>query len=225
MELRPAAGRPVDAGADIDIRTLASGELAAAVALLAEGMGDNPLHVKVFGADPQRRHRRLQRLLGQLVAHVHSNGALLGACVHGELVGVLGTMKPGRCHPPRQEILRMAGSIVAVNPPIGVWRVYRWLSAWTHNDPREPHAHVGPLAVSPGWRRRGIGRALMIKCCARRDVLGEVAWLETDLAINVAFYETLGYVVFRRESVLGVPNWFMRRKPGMCGPSHFLLAK
>ncbi len=210
----PASRLSADAGPHVAIRPLAPGGMGAAAALLAESMRDNPVHVKAFGADPQRRQRRLQRFFGQLLGHVHSNGTLLGACVRGELVGVLGVMRPGHCRPARREILRMAGMIIAGNSPLGVWRIHRWLSAWARHDPRQPHAHVGPLAVSPAWRRQGVARELMMRCCGRLDALGEVAWLETDLAINVAFYETLGFVVVRREPVLGVPNWFMRRNAG-----------
>ncbi len=225
MARQPASSRPGDASLSIAIRALGADELGAAVALLAEGMRDNPLHVKAFGPDPQRRQQRLRRFLGQLVAHVHSNGILLGACVHDdELVGVLGMMKPGRCRPARRDVLRMAGGIITNNPPLGVLRIQRWLSAWLRNDPLEPHAHIGPLAVSPAWRRQGVGRELMMQCCARLDALGAVAWLETDLASNVAFYGTLGYAVVRQESVLGVPNWFMRR-PGTWGQRHFSRAK
>jgi len=207
----PALEPLADADSPVAIRMLATDELGEAAALLAEGMRDNPLHVKAFGADPRRRYRRLRRFLGQLVAHVHANGSLLGACTHGEVIGVLGMLKPGRCRPTQWEILRMGGAIVAGNPPIGALRIHRWLSAWARNDPVEPHVHVGPLAVAPAWRRRGVARALMMQCCRHLDAHAEVGWLETDLAINVAFYETLGYVVVRRELTLGAATWFMRR--------------
>ncbi len=211
MARQPASHPAADAGLHPAIRVLAPEELDAAVALLAEGMRDNPMHVRAFGVDPLRRQQRLRRFLGQLVTHVHSNGVLLGASVHGELAGVLGMMKPGCCRPARREMLRMAGAIIASNPPLSALRIHRWLSTWTRNDPRGPHAHIGPLAVLPPWRRQGVGRELMMQCCMRLDALGEVAWLETDLAINVAFYETLGFVVVRHEPVLGVPTWFMGR--------------
>lgn len=207
----PASGPLVDAGSPMSIRMLVTDELGDATALLAEAMGDNPLHVKAFGTDPRRRYRRLRRLLGQLVTHVHANGSLLGACADGEVIGVLGMLKPGRCRPTPWEVLRMGGAIVVGNPPIGALRVLRWLSAWARNDPIEPHVHVGPLAVAPAWRRQGVGRALMMQCCRHLDAHAKVGWLETDLAINVTFYETLGYVVIRRELVLGVETWFMRR--------------
>ena len=38
-----------------------------------------------------------------------------------------------------------------------------------------------------------------------------VAYLETDKAINVTFYERQGFEVVAEEVVLGTPNWFMRR--------------
>ncbi|HET8941907.1 MAG TPA: hypothetical protein VFN13_07965 [Rudaea sp.] len=53
----------------------------------------------------------------------------------------------------------------------------------------------------------------MTECCRGLDAQAEIAWLETDLAINVTFYETLGFVVARCEPVLGVMTWFMRREP------------
>lgn len=180
-------------------------------------MLDNPLHVQAFGADPARRLRRLQRFLGLTVRHVRAHGILLGACAHGELVGVLGMMKPGGCRPTGLNALRFAVVIVTGNPPRGVWRIRRWLAAWARNDPAEPHWHIGPLAVLPAFRRRGVARRLVLHCCRHVDALVASAWLETDLSINAAFHETLGFAVIRHEPVLDVPNWFMRRPP-LAGP-------
>ena len=213
MKRPPAACQSAAAGFHVDIRALLPGELRTAVAILADGMRDNPLHVKAFGAEPQRRQRLLRRFLDHLVVYIRLHGSVLGAFVQGELVGVLGMLEPGRCRPAGMEALRFAGVIVAGNPPAGAWRIRRWLAVWTRNDPPEPHWHLGPLAVLPAYRRRGVGRRLMMRCCRHLDALAATAWLETDLAINAAFYETLGFVVTRREPVLGVPNWFMRR-PG-----------
>ncbi|HEY8587277.1 MAG TPA: GNAT family N-acetyltransferase [Rhodanobacter sp.] len=200
-----------DASFQVDIRVLSADELPAAATILAVGMGDNPLHVKVFGAEPQRRQRRLDQFLGHLVGYVQVNGRLLGAFVDGKLVGVLGMLEPGRCRPDWKETLGFARVVAASNPPTGVWRVGRWRAVWTRNDPSAPHWHLGPLAVAPAYRRRGVGRRLLAQCCEHLDVLAAAAWLETDLAINVAFYETLGFSVVRQESLLGVPNWFMHR--------------
>lgn len=128
---------------------VSSAQRAAAVLLLADAMGDNPLHIQAFGADPARRQRRLRRFMNPLLHHVQSHGALLGAHAQGELVGVLGMMRPGCCRPSAWAALRFAGVVVASNPPIGVWRIARWMAAWARHDPSELHWHIGPLRPAP----------------------------------------------------------------------------
>lgn len=202
-----------DARQDVAIRPLLRRELGAASSLLAVAMRDNPLHARAFGMEPLRRQQRVQRFLAPLLAHVSGNGEVLGAWMQGELVGVLGMLPPHRCRPSRMAAASLLASIMRANPPAGVWRILHWFVAWRRNDPVAPHAHIGPLGVLPAWRRQGIARALMLQCSRRLDALGTVTWLETDLATNVAFYETLGFVVACREPVLGAANWFMRREP------------
>ena len=192
-------------------------ELGAATAVLARGMLNNPLHVQVFGADPDRRGRRLWRFLGPLVAYVHANGMVMGAFAQGQMIGVLGMIRPGRCRPGPWDRLRIARAILASAPPSILLRIHLWLAAWARNDPDEPHWHIGPLAVLPENRRRGVGRQLMQHCCQHLDTLEATAWLETDLEINTGFYRAFGFEVVKKESVLGVPIWFMGRPP-TCNP-------
>lgn len=195
----------------VAIRALGPDELPAAAALLAAGMLHNPLHVKVFGADPDRRQRRLRRFLDPLTAYVHANGEVLGAHVQDELVGVLGMIAPGRCRPGLRERLSFARALLTAAPPPTLLRMQCWLAAWALEDPADPHWHIGPLAVQPEFRRRGIGRRLMTRCVEKVDAAGTMAWLETDLEINAEFYRTLGFVVAAKRNVLGVPVWFMSR--------------
>jgi len=196
-----------------EIRALVSAELSVAVGLLAQGMLDNPLHVVAFGADAGRRLRRLRGFLAPMLAYVDSHGTVLGAFSGSTLIGAMGMLAPGQCRPGWRQRWRIGLGIVRGNPPLGVLRIHRWLSSWLRQDPAEPHWHLGPLAVLPGWRRQGVGRALMERCCERLDREGTSAWLETDLAINVEFYRSLGFVVAHEQTVLGVTNWFMRREP------------
>ncbi|MEO6032628.1 MAG: GNAT family N-acetyltransferase [Burkholderiaceae bacterium] len=222
MKRAQSSPHRADVDLAIDITELVSGEQRSAAALvLADAMRDNPLHVQAFGADPARRRQRLWRFIDQLVRHVQSHGILLGAYAQGELIGVLGMMKPGGCRPSGLAALRFAGVIVTSNPPAGVWRIARWLAVWARHDPSELHWHIGPLAVVPACRRHGVGRRLMMHCCRHVDSLSAAAWLETDLAINASFYETLGFATIRHEPVLGVPNWFMRRAPVERGGASF----
>ena len=222
MTRQPASTGDTGDQLPVDIHELAPGDLRAAAAVLTQGMLDNPLHLRVFGDDSELRGRRLSRFLGPLVDYVHSNGIILGAYVQGELIGVLGMIKPGRCRPGLSDRLRIGISLLTGASPTTLWRLQRWLAAWARNDPDELHWHIGPLAVLPDYRRRGIGRRLMQCCCQRMDALEVTAWLETDLEINAGFYRTLGFDPVRMKPVLGVPTWFMRRAPILpaAQPSH-----
>lgn len=200
-------------GLPVAIRALKPDELRAATALLTRGMLSNPLHLKVFGVDPDHRKRRLSRFIGPLIAYVHSHGMVVGAFVQGQMIGVLGMIEPGYCRPRLIDRLHIARSILTSAPPTILLRIYRWLAAWARNDPKEPHWHIGPLAVLSENRRRGVGRQLMEFCCAQLDSLEAAAWLETDLEINAGFYRSFGFYVVREEPVLGVPVWFMSRPP------------
>ncbi|WP_289042460.1 GNAT family N-acetyltransferase [uncultured Aliiroseovarius sp.] len=198
---------------DHNQRRLRNDELGAATALLTQAMLDNPLHVRVFGSDAKSRQRYLSRFFGVLVAYVHANGKLLGTYAQGDLVGVLGMIRPNRCRPGWREKARFARGLLPYVPLPTLWRAYRWLTAWAHHDPVDPHWHIGPLAVHPTHQRQGIGRGLMKRCCAHLDADDKTAWLETDRDINVVFYRALGFTIARHEPVLGVPTWFMQRSP------------
>lgn len=52
--------------------------------------------------------------------------------------------------------------------------------------------------------------------------LAGTAYLETDTKIDVAFYETLGFLVITHELVSGVPDWFMSRPPLKAQPLHHM---
>lgn len=213
MTGQSASPSHADDGLSVDIRALMVNELHTGAAIVTHGMLNNPLHVKVFGSDPVYRRQRLSRFFGPLVSYVHSNGVILGAFAGRELIGVLGMIKPGRCRPGLGDRLSVAREIIPGISPFTLLRIHRWLSAWTSNDPNEPHWHIGPLTVLPEYQRRGIGRRLMLCCCQQMDALGATAWLETDLEINARFYRTLDFDLVSKKPVLGVPTWFMRRAP------------
>jgi predicted N-acetyltransferase YhbS len=91
-------------------------------------------------------------------------------------------------------------------------RVGQWLNAWAEHDPRDPHIHLGPLAVDAHLQGHGIGAAILTEHCRRLDADGALGYLETDKPENVRLYERFGYVVVAEAPVLSVPNWFMRRE-------------
>ncbi len=197
----------------LTIRTLARKEVAAAIGICARGMRDNPVHVRVFGTDPHRRRRRLERLFAGLLPWIQHRGSLVGAWSGPVLIGVLGLLPPGTCMPTRLDMLRLLPALARCHTPTGLMRVQRWLSAWAANDLPAPHWHLGPLAVEPGLQRRGVGSRLLQHCLAGAEGSAAALYLETDKPDNVVFYERRGFEVIATLPVLGTPTWLLRRQP------------
>jgi GNAT superfamily N-acetyltransferase len=196
----------------VEVGDLPAAEVPEAVAVLARGMRDNPLHVAAFGADPERRRRRLVRFF-RAFFRVMRTQTPLAAHDAGTLVGVTGIAPPGTCQPGILDELRLLPAVLTMGPATSA-RIMRWVAAWAAHDPTEPHSHLGPLAVDAHLQGRGIGTRILAEYCARLDRAGELAYLETDKPVNVRIYERHGFRVVGEERVIGVPNWFMRREPG-----------
>ena len=196
----------------VEVGELSAAEVPEAIGVLARGMRDNPLHVAAFGVDPERRRRRLERFFRAFFKVMKAQTPL--AAHDGRMiVGVTGIAPPGSCQPAILDELRLLPTVLAMGPATSA-RMMRWVGAWAAHDPREPHSHLGPLAVDAHLQGRGIGTRILAEYCARLDRAGEMAYLETDKPINVRIYERHGFRVIAEERVIGVPNWFMRRDPG-----------
>jgi len=200
-------------GSTVEVRDLWRSEFGAAVALLARGMRDNPLHVAAYGADPERRRRSIERTFSTLF-RVFGAQQPICALDRGTLVAVTGVAPPGTCQPTAVQIqrLRSLSNLVAIRPAAAV-RVGKWLASWGERDPDQPHSHLGPLAVDAHLQGRGIGSKIMNEYCLRLDARGDAGYLETDKRENVHFYERYGFAVVAQAEVIGVPNWFMIRPP------------
>lgn len=188
-------------------------ELPAAAALVARGMRDNPLCIAAFGPDEVRRGRALERFFRPVLRIVSRKGRILVAREGGRLLGVCAGAAPGRCRPSLGDNLRILPPLLLGNSFRTVGRILEWTGEWMRLDPEAPHAHLGPVAVDRGLQGRGVGSALLSEYCRGFDAAGAEAYLETDREINVAFYAKAGFAVVAERRVIGVPNWFMARKP------------
>lgn len=190
----------------LEIDALKFSEIAAAAGVLARGMRDNPNHIAIFGPDPGKRLRALERGFGAYF-RVATAQAPLCARLDGAVVGVAGVLAPGRCRLSATQKLRLIPSMATL--AVGdAWRAARVSGAWAARDPQEAHSHLGPVAVDEGLKGRGIGTRLMETYCTQLD---GPAYLETETARNVRFYERFGFEVVDEAEVLGHRNWFMWR--------------
>ncbi len=195
----------------LEILELTRSEADNAAAVLGRGMRDNPLHVRAFGANPDRREAALTRMFEALLRQYISKGEILGAFSSGTLIGVCGMVEPERCQLTTTEKLRLLPAIVAGSGLGGTVRVLSWTVAWSGQDPKEAHWHLGPVAIERHLQGKGVGTELLREFCSRMDASRSMAYLETDKRENVPFYERFGFQVAAEQQVLGVPNWFMTR--------------
>jgi GNAT superfamily N-acetyltransferase len=195
----------------IAIRELREHDLSSAVGIVARGMRDNPLHIAALGEDAELRGQRLIRLFTVALPLVFSKGHVLGAFDDGTLVGIAGMVAPGQCQPSFMEKLAFMPRLVPAVGGGAFTRVGRWMGAWAQHDLRQPHWHLGPVAVDAHLQGTGIGSRLMKEYCARLDRTHVAGYLETDKESNVRFYERFGFQTIGSTPVLNTPNWFMKR--------------
>jgi ribosomal protein S18 acetylase RimI-like enzyme len=195
----------------LEIDALASTEIAAAAGVLARGMRDNPNHIAIFGPDPAKRGRALERGFGSYLRVVSAQVPVC-ARLDGVVVGVAGVLPPGCCRLAPVQKLRLMPSMAGLTIA-DIWRASRVTRAWGARDPDEPHSHLGPVAVDEGFRGQGIGTRLIGAYCMQIDDAHVAAYLETETIRNVRFYERFGFETIGRANVLGNLNWFMWRSP------------
>ncbi|MEV4545609.1 GNAT family N-acetyltransferase [Micromonospora echinaurantiaca] len=195
----------------LEVRGLRPDERRLAGGLVARAMRDNPTTLAMCGADPFDRLAHMQPIW---TAFFHRPpGPAVGAFHRGCLVGVAGATPPGACvgstYGPRAA--PVAGG--PEPPPGDPGRADYVQATYAVNDLPEPHWHLGPVAVEPGFQGRGVGARLVRELTAVLDADGHDGWCETDTEANVRFYRALGWQAVRTVRVIGIPLWFLHR-PG-----------
>jgi ribosomal protein S18 acetylase RimI-like enzyme len=194
--------------ADFEVQWLkGTNQISQAAGVTARALRDSPSSVAISN-DPLVRLEMLYSAFGGMLAEARVAGVRQGDCV----LGVAGAVQPGRC----------IGSLLAPEvrtlnvPDSNATDADRFLysgSIMAVHDLLEPHWHVGPVGVEPGFQSMGIGRAAMKLLCDEFDEHRRLAWLETDKPENVRFYIALGFEVVAEEPMLTSRFWFMRREP------------
>lgn len=195
----------------ITIRGLNFADQAEAVAVLLRGMSDNPIHLQAFGADAGHRERALRAMFNAIMTRQLSRGIVLGAFYDGRLAGVSGMMPPGHCPSAMMGKISALSALVLGGGLRDSRQLLEWLDDWLETDAAVEHWHLGPIAVAPRLRGRGIGSRLIEECCAIIDSDGCAAYLENDRAENLRLLERFGFAATEAHAVLGVRNWFMLR--------------
>jgi ribosomal protein S18 acetylase RimI-like enzyme len=179
------------------------------IALLGRAYATNPINIAVFGKDNVRSNERLFSL-----ALKNMQGQTFVAELEDAIIGVVRIVKYPQCVYTKMEQLELMPKLLLASKSAKT-RFIEWRSAWDRLHPRENHYHFGFIAVLPEYQHRRIGSKMMGYCCRILDCEAEAGYLETDRAENLAFYYKFGFKVISELTVLGVPNWFMKRFPSL----------
>ncbi len=173
----------------------------------ARAMRDSPNSMAVSN-DPFVRLEMLYKTFDEMLGAARVAGVRRGNCV----LGAAGAVQPGRCI----DSMLPAPFRTLDAPSPSATDADRFLysgSVMAAHDLLEPHWHVGPVGVEPGFQGMGLGRAAMKLLCDEFDEHHRRAWLETDKPENVRFYLGLGFEVAEEVPMLTSRFWFMRREP------------
>ena len=193
---------------DVEVLWLTEADqIAQAAGVAARALRDDPDWMAVSD-DPLVRLELLYGTFAGTLRGARVAGVRRGAC----LLGVAAAVGPGHCVgarlPPEDRALE--------RPPEDATDADRFLhlrSVLAAHDLDEPHWHVGPVGVEPGFQSMGMGRAAMGLLCEEFDEHGRVSWLKTVKPRNVRFYVGLGFEVVEEVPMLSAHLWFLRRQP------------
>lgn len=178
--------------------------------VLTDAYLTNPINMAVFGGSGPEQARQNRALFSAILEMLE--GPRFVAVHEGSVVGYVQWVSYPGCRPSREKSAAIMPRLLTELADGVAPRLITWLRAWRERDPNAPHSHFGPIAVSPGRQGTGIGRLLMQHYCAQLDLTMENGYLETDRAENVGFYAKSGFEVTSEMELLGVRNWFMRRR-------------
>ena len=194
----------------VNVDRLERGAAAEAARVASHAFLTNPLHIAAFKGDTETLRKRQEAMYKAIFDHFP--GELLAARWGRPLVGVLGMTLWPDCEVGVVRGLTLMPRLLLVLRELTP-RVASWRSAWAAHHPKEPHWHLGPVAVLPRLQGQGVGSRLVQRFCDRVDQRRVPGYLETDKPENVRLYERFGFKVMEEAEVLGAPSWFMWREP------------
>jgi ribosomal protein S18 acetylase RimI-like enzyme len=186
------------------------GDLDALGAVLGRAYADDPVWSWVY---PQPdRSRRLGRMFRSLLCATRERGATVltdqaarGAAIwqrsDERSLGMVGNVRVGATMVATGARMRRGQAV---------------MRAIERRHPKEPHWYLAALGTDPAHQGEGIGSALVRHVTDELANTGEPAYLETETAANVPFYERHGFEVVGELDVPGGgPHlWLMWRSPG-----------
>ncbi|QDZ39329.1 GNAT family N-acetyltransferase [Euhalothece natronophila Z-M001] len=205
-------------------------EISVAATLLVSAFGSEPAAVALF---PNPRHRYHYQMITAkiLLSSIIPHGSVYGVTCHGELAGIAVWLPPSVNSGFKWRMTRYLLELVLVSLqfptalPKALWtqwrdravvrkvlRIKREIDTMTNG---QPYWYLKALATKAEFRGRGIAHHLLKQILTHCDQKQLEVWLDTTEAVNVSFYQRLGFeTVYETEAGKFLPSfWLMRRNP------------
>jgi ribosomal protein S18 acetylase RimI-like enzyme len=192
------------------IKTLQAEDISQTAVVAARAFSTDPLTVAVY-RERSDKESRMEATFRHLLEH--KPGLVFTAKKDGVVVGMLRVAEWPNCQKSFNQAL-ISLPIAFMRQRGAAIRRLRARYSWSKHHPKEPHWHLGPVAVLPELQGQGIGSQLIEHFCKYMDSIGGVAFLETETIDNVRLYERFGFSVTDEALLIGVRNWFMWRRQG-----------
>ena len=187
---------------DIRISFMELMDIPESVKVLSIAMLNNPLHIAVFKGNGEKERQEIEKSFLDLFNTLP--GIVFLAKEGHKIVGV---MRMKSCLGQKaRDASKGLGDANDSHSRLSI--LHR---EWSNRDPRDQHWHLGPIGVLPPYCGRGIGSKLMERFCEEVDRCAAKAFLETDLDVNVRFYENFGFKTVSQTDIFDVTNHFMAR--------------
>jgi ribosomal protein S18 acetylase RimI-like enzyme len=194
----------------ISIESLKESDLHEAATIAARAYAANPDAVAVYRNHPDQfrlQEASFMQTFGQAPEIVSV------AKKDERVVGVMRMVEWPQCQMSLARMWKIVPIMVIRMRGLAVRR-FIVMNNWSKHHPKEPHWHLGPIAIVPEMQGQGIGSQLLEHFCKHVDQDGQAAYLETDKPENVPLYERFGFLVTEDTIIINVQNWFMWRAKG-----------
>ena len=190
------------------IEPLLPSEISNAADLLSRSLSTDPMSIGLFREPSKKTSKTLAHVFKLMLEALPCE--ILCIKDAGRVVAVMRMVKPGKCQPSTKQLLQAMPRLLGASGT-KFNRVLKYLTFLSEYDPKERHWHLGPFAVDPEVQGMGFGSHLLNYVCDYVDRRGDAAYLETNKARNVKFYERYDFSTINEALLYDVPNWFMWR--------------
>ncbi len=188
----------------LTISFLEKPDIEEAIRVLSIAMEDNPMNVAVFQGGAESICKNIEKDFSGLFSELP--GIVYTGKIKEQIVGI---MRMRSCDG-RKDLKKHSD---ASEPGEIGRRNSLWQNDWASHDPLDPHWHLGPIGVLPGYQGKGIGTKLLRRFCQEVDTCLAPAYLETDALQLVPYYERFGFELVAESEIFGVKSSFMWRAP------------